>query len=476
MVAVLVAVFLPVAAGLGVACEERTPRKLTDAPQAPPFRYLPEGCGYVVTPNEAFIEYAQDDPRDPGDIPLRPRVGLGGGTERGVRGYADPRTSAVILWETKAKTRATKIEFGEAPDALTRTLTGHAWTTPSPKGLGANEPETYMHEVHLCGLAPGRKWFYRVGGGPDGFEKWSPVSSFFTVPDGKTMTVGVSGDARDHVEIWQLVQQRMREAKPAFQLFSGDLVSIGAYSSLWNTWLDAAEPTLSQQMILFAAGNHENLHARYFANVALPGDGLYQESFASFDAGSAHFVVIDDQPIATDLGSDRARAIRAFLDKDLAKVARTETPFVVVVHHRGLYSTSSHAGDSDLAQARSVLAPVYRRFGVDLVITGHDHEYERTVPIRPGDDPAGLPVADPEGTTYVICAGAGAPPYGYGSGVVPYRAAAAGFDAPTGRVGVYCMLSLEEKKMSLTAYGLKATAGGIAGDDLLDRWETTRIR
>ena len=350
---------------------------------------------------------------------------------------------------------------------------------PPALNLGGDKPARF-HEVHVCGLEPGTTYHYQVGG-----ETWSAVRSFTTAPRGGKVTVGLSGDARDHVEIWQLVQRRMRELAPTLQIFTGDLVLVGINGAAWTSWLDAIwkDPTgpggfgtLGGQPILFVAGNHENRAARYFASAAMPGSGPAAETFGSFDLGAAHFVFLDDQPIATDASSPLAKDTLAFLERDLARAdgERAQRPFVVVVMHRGIYSSGPHGTDSDLVQARALVSPIFARHKVDLVVTGHDHLYERTKGVRPGPDAAGPPIPDPQGTTYVVCAGAGADPYSASLIAPPEREKLALFGEGTPQVGVYCMLSIEPKRLALEARGLVASQGSAKGDPVVDAWEVVR--
>ena len=61
------------------------------------------------------------------------------------------------------------------------------------------------------------------------------------------------------------------------------------------------------------------------------------------------------------------------------------------MNHRGLFSTSLHSTDVDVIAARNALAPLFDKYKVDLVINGHDHEYERSAPITDGDPPTVQP-------------------------------------------------------------------------------------
>ena len=430
--------------------------------------YRGAGCAYDVTPADrnAFTDLALDDAAAAGSDPVRVRLGLGGDTKSDGPGYADPSHTAVVTWETTAPTRAARVRIGSAPAGPFAPVLGYSWTTPAPDvGFGSNEPATSMHEVHLCGLEPGRTYYYQAGGGAP--ETWSATQSFTTVPAVGPITVGILGDARDKVDVWQAAQRRMRDRAVNFQVTTGDLVFTGTQQSLYDQWLGAiwkepADPnrfvTLGQQLMVMLPGNHENDAARFFGAFSLPGTGAYAETYASFDAGNTHFVVLDDQPLALIAGGDHAKTILAWLEGDLgrADANRATVPFVLVVHHRGLYTTSNHADDSDVLDLRATLAPMYDAHHVDVVVNGHDHAYERTKTLHAGSDPRGAPsmVAAGQGTVYVVNAGAGADPYSVAN--ADFIEKSATFGGATGFDGVYGVLSLDARTLTLTTYGLSA--------------------
>ncbi len=440
--------------------------------------YSPAGCGYTMTPpaTRGYTDLALDDGSTPsgGITPARVRVGLGGGNDSSnVAAYANPRTTAAFTWETPTSSHAAKVKIGTSSTALTDVHTGYSWTTPLPTiGLHSANPK-YMHEVHVCGLTAGTTYYYQVGGGATGTETWSATQSFTTVPATGKLMVGVLGDARDTVSTWQLVGERMRDAGVSAQLIGGDIVDIGTLEDLWTQWLDAIwkDPsdsskflTLGQQLIVPIAGNHENEAAQFYGNWAIPGDGAYAEQYASFDIGNTHFVMLDDQPVALNF-TDIASAELTWLDADLnrANANRANVPFIVAISHRGLYSTSNHSTDGDVLIARGALAPIYDKYGVDLVINGHDHEYERSKPLKAGTPPSGDPVVG-TGTTYVICAGAGADPYAVGTAASAFREKNVPFGTSTSYIGTYTILTLDAKTLTLDAYGLKASGT----DDVID--------
>ncbi len=442
------------------------------------FSYAPAGCAYKVTPVEArgYTDSQSDGAK--GSAPLRVRVGLGGGTTAGQPGYADPATSAVFTWETVEAATAAKVRLGTSPAALADVHAGYSWTTPPPTvGFGANEPGTSMHEVHVCGLTPGTTYTYQVGGGSP--EVWSAPQQLATPPKTGKITIGVSGDSRDSADVFQAVQTRMRDLAVNLQLFSGDLLLYGTQQSLYASFLDKAwkDPagkllTLGQQMMVVVPGNHENDSVQFFGNFSLPGDGPNAETYGSFDVGGAHIAILDDQSLAAGADSDTSKEQLAWLDADLAKADsnRAGVPFLVVLHHRGDFSTSNHGTDGDVVRVRDELVPVWDRHHVDLVLNGHDHNYERSKPVTgPAANPT-VQTAANAGTTYVVCAGAGASSYSPGSAPAAYRAKNAGFGGATGYSGVYGVLTVEGRKLHFSAYGLKAAAP----DDELDTFDLSR--
>jgi acid phosphatase type 7 len=116
-----------------------------------------------------------------------------------------------------------------------------------------------------------------------------------------------------------------------------------------------------------AAGNHEykTQQGAPFRDVFnLPGDS--GEKWYSFDYGPIHFAALDTE-------ADYATQTK-WLDGDLAA---SKAPWKIVYMHKPPYSSGDHGSDTAL---RKLLAPVVEKHGVQLVLAGHDHDYERMKP------------------------------------------------------------------------------------------------
>jgi hypothetical protein len=133
-----------------------------------------------------------------------------------------------------------------------------------------------------------------------------------------------------------------------------------------------------------ASGNHEYETAdaaafREFFVLPENGGDAGRERWYSFDYGSAHFVVLDTEKV----GDTQAE----WLDADLAG---NDLPWTIVYFHKPPYSTGSHGSDMGVRRA---FGPILEKYQVNLVLAGHDHDYER--------------MTSQNGVNYVVSGGGG---------------------------------------------------------------------
>jgi acid phosphatase type 7 len=348
-------------------------------------------------------------------------------------------------------------------------------TWKTPEGSIAGNGDVRMHEAYLCGLEPGTTYGYRVGGGAAGSEVWSEVRSFTTVPvAGAEIKIAVAGDSRgEQQDAWRILQQRILSEGVALQLFSGDMTDLASNQGEWERWLDSAEmdkngapSALSQLLTVSAHGNHDNHGTLFFANMVMPQDvghyPQYTELFYSFDAGPVHIVVLDDGYIGHP-DADYMSVIGQWLEDDLTAAAarRATVPWSLVMHHHPPFSSSNHGKDADVMRIREYVVPIYDKHHVDLVVSGHDHNYERSKPLT---GPATAPVVKSsaaEGTTYLVCAGAGAEPYSPGTS--SFTDVSHGYNTG-GALGVYAILTATATSLEIRSYDLTADGSGAPFD------------
>jgi len=311
-------------------------------------------------------------------------------------------TGVTVMWETEGPVHGA-VEYGET-DSL-----GHSVKPRGDAGLQA---------VRIRGLQSGRKYFYRVTAG----DFRSPICSFTTLPTEGPFTFCVYGDTRtnpgDHETVVWLIEAR----KSAFVLHLGDLVEDGRDAARW--WPEFFQPAVSLiagTCVFTATGNHEyesELYYSYFGS----HDG---KPWYSFDCANAHFTMLDSC-VPLYGGSEQY----AWLEDDLAS---TKQRWKFVAFHHPLYSTGIHGNELTL---RLALNPLFERYGVDLVFNGHEHDYERTVPIA-------SKFGNNHPLVYVVSGGGGAPRF------VP----AGGYFTATKLSDLnYCVVAIDGDRLRFDAY------------------------
>ena len=309
----------------------------------------------------------------------------------------DPRTTMAVTWRTRDDiTLAGSVRYGR-DGVLDREAPGYTFRYLTALG-GGSDILVRIHEAHLCDLEADTAYDYQV---VSDAGHGSPTYRFHTAPDltltpDATVAITSVGDSRDGYDVWARLVGEIQQRAPDLLLFSGDAVTFGTLQNEWEAFFDVGEPLFATTPVLSTHGNHDLNAINYYAQLAMPGD----EANFSFDFGPAHITVANDSPL---LSADLSGTIAQFLDDDLA--AHASAPWKLVTHHRPAYSASLNHGSDLTLQTEWV--PIFDRHRVDLVLNGHDHDYERTFPLR-----GGLMGATPaDGTIYVVSGGAGATLY-----------------------------------------------------------------
>lgn len=174
-----------------------------------------------------------------------------------------------------------------------------------------------------------------------------------------------------------------------FVLLAGDNIYNNGEIEKINSVFEKPYQALLQQGIQFYAvlGNHDIRTNNGEDEIRYPRFNM-QGRYYSFTKGAVQFFAIDTNNNAS------WKAQLNWLEENLA---RTQVPWKVVFGHHPVYSSGVHGGSQELVKR---LTPLFSRYGVQLYISGHDHNYERTHRLQ--------------GTTYLV-SGAGAKPRPVGS-------------------------------------------------------------
>jgi hypothetical protein len=190
--------------------------------------------------------------------------------------------------------------------------------------------------------------------------------------------------------------------QPLFHLFNGDL----CYANLahdrvrsWQDFWDNNSRSAANRPWMPSPGNHENelgngpigyrAYQTYFAVPQAAGQTeLTRGLWYAFTAGSVRVVAIANDDICYQDGGDSyvrgysGGAQKTWLEAELAAARRDPAiDWIVVCMHQVAISTADHSNGADLG-IREEWVPLFDKYGVDLVVCGHEHHYERSHPIR----------------------------------------------------------------------------------------------
>ncbi|MFI9394685.1 purple acid phosphatase family protein [Streptomyces bauhiniae] len=357
----------------------------------------------------------------------------------------DPRTEVTVSWQVPVAVKRPFIRIGAHPWDLSRRIDAEVRTLHTPAGVGASGDHTqyYVH-AKLSRLRPGQTYYYGVG--HHGFDPAEPhllgtLGTFTTAPAHKapfTFTafgdegVGYHGLANNALILGQ---------NPAFHLHAGDIAygdpagagkttDTGFDSRTWDQFLHQTESVAKQIPWMPAYGNHDmeawyspNGYGGEEARWSLPDNGPDAANLPgvySFVYGNTAVISLDANDISYEIpanlgisGGTQTKWLEAQLKK--YRAAR-DVDFVVVFFHHCAYCTSTaHASEGGVRQE---WVPLFEKYTVDLVINGHNHQYERTDVIKGDTVVKKLPVGgtaypETEGVVYVTAGAAGRSLYAF---------------------------------------------------------------
>lgn len=251
------------------------------------------------------------------------------------------------------------------------------------------------HEMLITGLTPATKYFYEIRGEGAVLQSTSDDHFFVTSP-----TAGTDGNYR----FWVLgdcgtANNNQRAVRDAYRNFNGGdhsnlMLFLGdnAYNNGTDEQYQAAifenmyEDFMRNTVSFSCPGNHDYHSASgptqtgpYYEIFSFPKNGeagglsTNTEAFYSFDYGNVHIVSLDSHDSDRSVGGP----MLTWLENDLAN---TTQEWIIAIWHHPPYTKGSHDSDTEgqLIQMRENTLPILEAAGVDLVLNGHSHSYERS--------------------------------------------------------------------------------------------------
>jgi hypothetical protein len=287
--------------------------------------------------------------------------------------------SIVVRWRTSIATDS-RVQYGSSPANLSVSVSSSTLTTE--------------HVVTLTGLSADTLYYYSVGttsavlAGADSSYFFATAPTPGTAQPTRVWVIGDSGTANANAAAVRDAYLNFTGTRHTdLWLMLGDNAYQSGTDAEYQNAVFNMYPTLLRQSVVWPTlGNHDGATANsatqsgpYYDIFTLPKNGEAgglssgTEAYYSFDYGNIHFVVLDS------FETSRAPngAMLTWLANDLAA---TNQPWIIAYFHHPPYSKGSHDSDTEieLIEMRQNALPILEAAGVDLVMAGHSHSYERS--------------------------------------------------------------------------------------------------
>lgn len=330
---------------------------------------------------------------------------------------------AAVMWETEIPGLC-RLYYGkgEGTDPYVQSRGDMVPTSKTKSGRNA-----YIHKVWIEKLDAGSVYKYRVAG--PGVK--SEAYQFRTAPaEADRVRFIIYGDTRTHPETHRkLVELMMKIKNIDFIVHVGDLVSSGNKYEQWGPQHFAPIKGLAQSIPMFITkGNHEGDNGNYERLLVPAGE----RDIVAFDYGPVHLLGADNYTGEKKAGNKEAqkREAKKLVDLIALDAARSDAEWKFACFHKPSLNFGHHWSAWGYPNA----LPGFAGAGVDFVMAGHSHYYERFKPIKP---PAG---AKGGCVTYITTGGGGAP---------LHKAEPTEFHAAVKSVNQFCLFEIDGNKLNM---------------------------
>ena len=268
--------------------------------------------------------------------------------------------------------------------------------TPALELAQGSSNAVMTHVTTLTNLEPDTVYYYRVTSAAGNLTAASGVESFRTFKTAGSLTFAVLGDSGSGSLGQYQIAQVLRDLSPDLVLHAGDIIYPGFVRGVTDTrCLSVYRPQMKNVPFFFTLGNHDlapgpgaYLEAFYLPTNNVPIEVHEQaetspEHYYSFDHGDAHFTVLFVPFLSQyelKIGDPQYR----WFTNDLAS---SDRKWKFLLFHHPPRTSGPHGLDDnnfngvrDQADVFNAVFPPAVKYGVQLIFTGHDHDFERFAP------------------------------------------------------------------------------------------------
>ncbi len=290
-------------------------------------------------------------------------------------------TSMTIMWRTTDTIKGV-VYYGKSVDSLIDSVSG---TTD------------VIHEINISGLLPDTKYYYKVTCQTSSTENQYFITSpqegmvkstnILVVADYGQVEGPGSEEGQRRINIVNTWKEKNGGDYHADLVISlGDQTEESTDSEYRDNFIQPLKPIICNSPLYTIIGNHDT-HDRsgnnYHKNFVMPSNGEAgglasgSKDFYSFNYANIHFIVLSTETKYTAGLEEQA----VWLEKDLK---HNKLPWIVVSFHRPIHSGGHHNtdGSGTATKQRNAWLGLLQQYGVDLILTGHNHVYERSMFIK----------------------------------------------------------------------------------------------
>lgn len=346
-------------------------------------------------------------------------------------------TSAGLIFETSSDADV-RVRCGRSLDKM-RTLNPEDVFRKAAELGGLDEN---IFQARIEGLDPDTPYFYEVAATNAAGETLEAKRLTFrtAAPKGQPFRFAVIGDTETRPHINQKLSRLMWDERPSFAVLLGDVTDGGREGNKFqwtHEYFNGVTPMASHVPVFAVPGNGEGSLHWFNRYHALPGGGMPYR----FSWGDADFFMLN-----TNARAEVTKGGRQFVWLEEALSASDARWKFVCFHYAPYTSEENDYGDSwketsNLGdEGMRAMVPLFEKYGVEMVMYGHLHLYERMRPMLGGQ-------VDPEGVNYLLCGGAGGNLEDFAPNPAP-------FTVKTHRGHHYCTFDVQADKMVLRMYAL----------------------
>ena len=272
--------------------------------------------------------------------------------------------------------------------------TGKRWsnyklvnTLPAPGQLSYSNPYTYydspiIHTTVLTGLVAGMTYYYQPASACKIYS-FTMTPAVNTYPFKAALVADLGTTAVSVMSVAVLAAM-----KASVVIFTGDLSYADGWVPTWDTFGLMIEPLAAYVPLLTVGGNHELGSTENWQSYAARYPTSPQDSkspnfcYHGREVGPMNIISLCSYGAANFAGLNTgANSLQyQWLVNYLPTVDRTRTPWIMVQFHVPMYCTNSgHYMEGEIF--RRQYEPLLYMYGVDIVMNGHVHAYERSFPV-----------------------------------------------------------------------------------------------